>query len=62
MIDGSKTRKSLAEVEVPSPYVIERRNKGRRTLHSVQTCTVEVILQTAVFFRDGKVSYITGRL
>ena len=27
MIDGSKTRKSLAGVEVQSPYVVERRSK-----------------------------------
>ena len=27
MIDGSKTRKSLAGVEVQSPYGIERRSK-----------------------------------
>ena len=28
MIDGSKIRKSLAGVEVQSPYVIERRSNG----------------------------------
>ena len=29
MIDGSKKHKSLAGVEVQSPYVIERRSKVR---------------------------------
>ena len=57
MIDGSKIHKSLAGIEVQSPYVIERRSKDTLLLQTPHYCRSIAIMATKCFY---EIEYLTA--
>ena len=56
MIDGNKTRKSLAGVEVQSPYVIKRRSDALPLLSRKK---VNMLIQCCKMYRNLQTGILT---